>query len=128
MKNNKVQIGPRISPETMEFYKSNFKNVSMGTAHILDVFPVMYKTALFALKGKFTQAELLLLLDISKEGHINFNNVVDSNRKDPADSDKVKKKLDQITPFQYAVLGIWASAYWHGNHSKTDYVWIKELG
>ena len=131
-KNNTVQIGPRISPEAIEFYKKHFRNVSKGTAQIIEIFPAMYKIELRGMKGRFTQGERLLLLDMAKtNGNIGGDLgtiYAISNQKEPVEPKRLQKKLFALTSFQYAVLEIWAIAYWQGNHKKSEHVWIKELG
>lgn len=67
-KPEKKMISTRLDPETIEFYAGIAPTRNAGLTFALDVFPVAYKQALTELRGRFTMAELDIIINVMSRG------------------------------------------------------------
>ncbi len=63
----KRKIGPRVTEATEVYLEGNFKSLSGGAEYIINASPLIAQRAISAIKGKFTEQELIALIK-SMEG------------------------------------------------------------
>ena len=140
----KQGISLRISDKARESLADNFSGPNTGANYVLDSFPTLYRATLRELKGMFTRAELMLLIDCMNATMLTpglcdevVANAIDGMALDALDEKwevsraELTAKLTALTAFQIAALNIWTNAAWYGGgddrpeRSLDDY--IKQL-
>ena len=140
----KQGISLRISDKARESLADNFSGPNTGANYVLDSFPTLYRATLRELKGMFTRAELMLLIDCMNATMLTpglcdevVANAIDGMALDALDEKwevsraELTAKLTAMTAFQVAALNIWTNAAWYGGgddrpeRSLDDY--IKQL-
>ena len=143
MKNKEItKLAPRIWTRSADWYKQTFTSLNAGAEFTLEAIPTLCKqTVERELKGKFSQNELMLILEAGNgtmpaaafagQG-INIQ-VQDGIALDKIDGkwkingDKLIEKLANLTIFQAACLEIWASAFWERHESLNIQKYVEEM-
>jgi hypothetical protein len=119
------RIAPLITEGGWKFYGEIFPNTNAGVVFTLESFPELYKRALRELTGRFTRAELLLVVDVYNATALTPGmpmveaQVVDGMALDGLDAKwevdrpELTAKVKGLTSFQAAALEIWANGYWY---------------
>jgi len=123
----KQGISLRISDKARECLAENFSGPNIGAGYVIDSFPALYRATLRELKGRFTRAELMLLVDCMNATMLTpglcdevASNAIDSMALDGLDEkwevsrEELTAKLTALTAFQVAALNIWTNAAWYG--------------
>lgn len=133
---DRKKVGPAISEAAEKFFREHFPNVNAGATYTLDAFPGLYGRAMADMRGVFTRAELMLMLDVCNGLWLNPGlagqhmtiQVADGMEIDRLDEKwKVEKKqilekLHGMSVFQLAFLEIWAGSFWEkANHGPKDF-------
>lgn len=119
-------VAPKILDSAAKFYPDTFQSLNAGCTFTLDSFPVLYRRAMWELKGRFKGSELYLILDVHNShmmtpsivGAVLYQQCLDAIQLEDADAkwdvdeDEFLNKLTLLTSFQAACLEIWASGYW----------------
>ena len=137
------KVGPAISEEAEKFFRENFANVNAGTTYVLDAFPGLYGRAMADMRGVFSRAELMLMLDVSNGLWLNPGlagqhmtiQVADGMEIDRLDEKwkvgekEILKKLQGLSTFHLACLEVWAGAFWEQEEHNTKQFdkWVKKL-
>ena len=128
----KHNIGPSISTNTMEFFGKNFKTVNAGASYALESFPVLYRRTLATMKGKFTEGELRLMLEVSNKlpltpsiagrhmAALCFDGIAldGTDNKWKVDPLEIDGKFKLLSDFEIAILEVWANSFWQGMPTK----------
>lgn len=61
----KERIGPRITPESQEFYTTRFKTLNAGAEFAIEIFPRLYNMRIKELVGIFSKPQLDFLKELS---------------------------------------------------------------
>lgn len=124
----KKNIAPRITPECRAYLTENFKNANAGAEYTLESANVLYRQTLIGLKGRFSQSELRLMIDVMNAtiltpviaGGQLTGNVADGMALDGlaekwgVDADALNQKLRACHVFETNCLEIWANGFWYG--------------
>lgn len=153
-KTKTVQLGPRVSVEIAEVLEKHyhsrnagaeicigiignladdtlvqqFRDPATGVEHIVRTLSMIYKRTMADLKGKFTPAELSLMIDVFNStalmpqiaGQHMLINCVDGMELDGLDNkwkvgrEAFTAKLQALTLIEAACLEIWANGFWYG--------------
>lgn len=153
-KTKTVQLGPRVSVEIAEVLEKHyhsrnagaeicigiignladdtlvqqFRDPATGVEHIVRTLSMIYKRTMADLKGKFTPAELSLMIDVFNStalmpqiaGQHMLINCADGmeldglDKKWQVDRAEFTEKLEALTLTEAACLEIWASGFWYG--------------
>lgn len=127
----KKRIGPRIEPAVEEYLKTVSRSVNAGAEYAIQSFPPLYRRTLMELKGRFTEDELKLIIDVMKgtklmpthAGNHLIANVEDGIALDGLDKKwgaNPKEKLRELTVYQVAALEIWATSFWQAAKSEHE--------
>lgn len=122
----RTSLGPRVREPVREFYASMFENQTAGSEFALEAFRFIIRRALAELTGKFSEQELILILDVANGlalsseqfgAHILID-VADAiqfesaDKKHTTDGKALLMKLGTLSTIQLGALGIWAKAFW----------------
>jgi len=115
-----------------------FETAEVGARYVLNAFPTLLKTTISNdLKGKFTENEVKLLIDVMNAtmltndsvGHYLLANVEDGIALDKLDQkwevhgELLVAKLKTLTLTQLAMLEIWVQGFWNqGGNTPDDYI------
>lgn len=110
----------------------------LGKRYILESWPYLYRRTLAALRGKFTSAELLLMIDVSNGLYLSAGmagqhlglQVADAIALDAADAKwsvsatELMLKLDSLSTWEASCIEIWCQLYWvrHNEIKPEEYV------
>jgi len=138
-------IAPQISETAAEFYPHHFRSLNFGATYVLEAFPILYRRALYGLRGLFDEPELKLMIDVFEAaGWADLTvglagrrlaiqcrdgmEIHGLDKKWGVDKDEFSKKLEGLTIFQAACLEVWAHGFWHGKQRDDDMdAWIEQL-
>jgi len=138
-------VGPKISQKSFDFYGANFATVNAGTAYTLESFPALYRhTLLTELKGKFSRAELPLMLDVCNGLSLNPGLAGQHILADASDGialDGLAQKWDvdgaafiarlrALSIFQAHCLEVWCRAFWEQSGTPVSVSierWVEQL-
>jgi len=120
------KCSPLISDQAIEFYSSQWDNLNAGVTYTLEAFFPLYRRTLHEMRGKFTEGELSLLIDVSNglwltPGIAGQHTIAQTE--DGCDLDKLDKKwkidkkilvekLKSLPIFALACLEVWACGFW----------------
>jgi hypothetical protein len=135
------QVSPKIDDRAAEFYAAHFSTTNQGVSYTLEAFPAIYRRTLGELQGRFTEAELSLILDVVNgllltpqfAGQHLPAEVSDGvaleflDRKWEIDGPNLIGKIQDLTIGQTAVLEIWAKAFWVQSPSPELADWCRAL-
>lgn len=121
-----MNIEARTDEKTAEWCEMNFGSRNDGAEFVLDVFPGLYRETLRELRGRFTEGELSLILDVMNgtmitpqlAGHSLAANAEDGMRLDRLDvkwetePTAFMAKLGGLGMFERVCMEIWARAFW----------------
>jgi hypothetical protein len=124
----KINIGPRISEQTAQFFKETFRSRNAGAEYVMECFRPLYRATLTRLKGRFAGGELKLMLDVMNAtaltpgipGDTLTGNCEDGIALDGLDKKwEIEKapfmaKLGALSIFETTCLEIWANGFWYG--------------
>lgn len=133
MKKDK-KTSPRLTDSTAEFFTGTFSSLNAGAEYVLQGFPALYKHTLRELKGKFTDGELKLMIDVFNStaltpimaGQQLDLQVLDGmeldglDQKWEVDKAELMAKVNALTIFQAACLEIWANGFWCAEKSDVE--------
>ena len=125
-------ISPKINDSTAEFYPDFFRSLNAGAVYVLEIFPRLYQRTLHDMKGKFSESELSLMIDVmnatmltpQSAGYHLTGNVSDGialdglDTKWEIDGPALNKKMGALSPFEAACLEIWANGFWYAKDRK----------
>ena len=121
-----VSVGPRLEPQTAEWYRTHFTTLNGGVTSVAEAFPVLYRRALAELRGRLTREEARLVLasslglhpvdelrgqclPLAVRNHVQMSGAAEHEH---VDAEKLMATLGSMTSFQAAALEIWAAAFW----------------
>ena len=125
---------PRISTKTADFLTENFKTLNAGTEYTVEAFRVLCDRTLHGLRGKFTDGELKLIIDVFNSTALTADisgrhltmQCMDGMELDgldekwAVDRQTFTCKLQTLTLFEAACLEIWANGFWYGGNINKD--------
>jgi len=128
------KVAPWIKDSTFEWATTNFKNLNASATYIINSAPAIYRQTMIGLKGKFSDSELKLMIDVMNATILSDNwpgatllgNIPDAIALDglaekwelPDNGAGLIKKIGDMHTFQIYVLEIWAHAFWYGGGHK----------
>jgi hypothetical protein len=145
-----VTVAPKISEDTARWYDETWPSRNAGVTVILEAMPLLYQSALAEMRGKFSEGELCMILDVMN-GHagvmvlggrmsVGYHippNIEDSFRLYPgvyeekwgiADPQDFIARLNALPRFHLVALEIWAAAWWeHFYEDVPAAEWCKPL-
>ena len=127
-----IPVSPKIHPKTADWYKNIYGSVNRGATFALEFLPAAYHYTLdHELKGKFSQGELGMLIDIMNgtiildppqmAGQSILGNLQDAFYLDPGmyekkwdipDPDDFISRFKELSHFQKICLEIWITRFW----------------
>lgn len=127
-----TKCAPRIDNPTAELLPRQFGTVNAGAEYVLGAWPNLYRRAIGELRGVFTRAELMLVLDVANSLYLTPGlagqhlplSIADGIALDNLDKkwtvagEEINGKIRDLTSFQAAAIEIWARAAW--NNSDND--------
>lgn len=136
------KIAPRLSSQAYAFMESTYSTVNAACEYTLDALPSLYQLTIQELKGKFSKAELALLLEATKEikivkpgsgsiaGHHISSALTSAYQLRSGDIvndysvtyDSISQKIESLTSFQRYVLEIWLDRYKKGGFELNEYI------
>lgn len=126
-----VKTAPRISDKSSEYIPTQFATINAGLEYLADAWPTLHRRSLAELKGRFSAAELSLIIDVfnataltpALAGQQLAISVADGialdglDSKWGADAGALNAKIAGLTSFQAAAIEIWANGYWYAGAS-----------
>ena len=127
--NEKKVIGPRVGKAAEAWLEERFRTRTAGAEYILGMMPRMYARTMEGLKGKFTRAELRVMVEVGNGLELTPGLAGQHLEADCADGmalDGLGEKygvqdgedfllrVALLTDFERACLEIWANGYWYG--------------
>lgn len=128
----KNRVQPYITPEAEKFFNDLFDQPSEGLSFALEAYPVLYRQGIRALQGKFSEPELMLMIDLSNGlilmpqilGQHMIAEVEDGcalerlDEKWSVDKKTLLQKLNGLTLLERSMLEIFCNSFWM--HSGPD--------
>ena len=128
------KCSPLISDQAIEFYTGTFDNLNAGVTYALEAFLPLYRRTLHEIRGKFTEGELSLLIDVSNglcltpgiAGQHTITQVADGcdldklDEKWEIDKKTFVEKLESLPIFSLACLEVWATGFWCSKNSQGE--------
>lgn len=132
----KKRISLYVTLKAHETFREIFGKPITGEQFVLNAFPGLYRRAMFDLKGRFSEAELCLILDVfnglkiqpeMSSQHIiaNVGDGCDMNGLDEKwgiSKPELILKLAQLSIFHLACLEIWAQNFWANGQGMNEFV------
>lgn len=133
----KKQITPRIEETAIEFLAGTFGSKYLGLQYIAEAFQPLYRGSLMELRGKFSAAELSLILDVSNglilTPLLAGQHVLEQCRAGIAldrldkkwgveDPDGFLARLGELPIFHASCLEVWAQAFRNDGRDLSDWV------
>ena len=131
----KKRISPYITLKAHESFREIFGKPITGEQFVLNAFPGLYRRAMFDLKGRFSEGELCLILDVfnglkiqpEMAGQHIIANVGDGCDMNGLDEKWGISKSDLILKltlsiFHLACLEIWSQKFWTNGQGMNEYV------
>lgn len=137
-----IAVAPKISDGAAKWYSEIWPSLNAGVTTAIEILPILYRSALAEMKGKFSRGELGMILDvlngyagITTMGGWGFVGrgilleIQDSFRLYPgsyeskweiSDGNDFMRRLSELPRFHLAVLEIWAGAFWEKHYIDTD--------
>ena len=132
-KPDRKMVAPRLSPGLQKWILEHFDNLHAGASYILEAWPIAYRRTLLDIKGRFSEGELSLLIDVFNgtlltPGMAGQHLLVSASdgialdslhEKWNVEADGFLGRLHELTTFQATSLEIWARGFWiSGQHRK----------
>lgn len=125
---SKKNIAPRITDDCRSYLTDNFRNANAGAEYTLESANVLYRQTLRGLKGRFSDGELKLMIDVMNatmltpviaggqlQGNVIGGIALDGlAEKWEIDGEVMIKKLTGCHIFEQHCLEIWANGFWYG--------------
>lgn len=122
-----VKTAPRISDKSAEYIPTQFATLNAGLEYLADAWPTLHRRALGELKGRFSAAELSLIVDVFNATSLTpalAGQQLAISVSDGIALDGLAGKWDLIgmdlgakiaglTSFQSAAIEIWANGFWY---------------
>ena len=126
-------LGPRVTVEAADWYKTAFGSHNAGAEYILAAVPILYTRTVKDAKARFTPSERSLIIDVANgmmrnpgmAGQHIVASCTDSMHLDATDEKRqvdrvfMTQKLNALTLFERACIEIWACAFWE-QHDQPD--------
>lgn len=119
-------ISPKIRESAAEFYPDLFRNLNAGATHTLEAFPVLYRRTLHEMRGRFSEGELSLMIDVfngtwltpdlaGQHLGVQCSDGIALDGLDEkwgVEKDGFLDRVRTLTVFQAACLELWAVGFW----------------
>lgn len=129
-----IKTAPRISKQAAEFLPEYFRSLNAGCEHVLNSWPGLFRLTLEEIRGRFSEGELSIMLDVMNATFItpeNYGRHLIMNCQDGVNLDKLDEKwhiekeiffdkIQQLNTFQATCLEIWANGFWYSQKSAKD--------
>ena len=126
-----VKTAPRINKSTADFLPDYFVSINAGCEYVLNSWPGLFKRALDEMKGRFTEGELSVMLDVmdgtiiiaGNYGRHLIGNCQDGialdglNKKWKIDKKVFLEKLEALSTFEAACLEVWSNGFWYSKNN-----------
>lgn len=122
MRTAKQNISPKIPTDTRDWYGTIGKTVNAGATYALEAFPVLYKSILFFLRGRFTAEQLKLIVQCFENHRMNpqlatlqLTTLLSNLSLTTGDKQAISQLLGIISalnPADCMVLEVWAHSFW----------------
>lgn len=122
----KNRVQPYITPEAEKFFNDLFDQPSEGLSFALEAYPVLYRQGIRALQGKFSESEIMLMIDLLNStmlmpqilGQHMIAEVEDGcalehlDEKWSVDEKTLLQKLNGLSLLERSMLEIFCKAFW----------------
>lgn len=126
------KTAPRINDRAAEEIATYFPSLNFGLEFILNSWPVLFRTTLLSLRGRFSHEELNRIVDLFKTVQVHpdlagdFLSSILRGQIDKQGMDAgILGKITYMTRWEHHVIEIWAST-WHLNdkpeNDRADYI------